>query len=79
MGLATALYFFAPWGPGEGPKGQILNFNYKVNIKDFKPNFVCLLTNVRYKKYQAGFSFGRLRHVSGVGLRVPWGVGGLIT
>ena len=26
----------APWGPGEGPKGQIsLNFNYKVNFKDF--------------------------------------------
>ena len=26
----------APWGPGEGPKGQIsLNLNYKVNFKDF--------------------------------------------
>ena len=26
----------APWGPGEGPKGQIsLNFNYKVNYNDF--------------------------------------------
>ena len=26
----------APWGPGEGSKGQILfNFNYKVNFKDF--------------------------------------------
>ena len=25
-----------PWGPGEGSKGQIsLNFNYKVNFKDF--------------------------------------------
>ena len=25
-----------PWGPGEGPKGQIsLNLNYKVNFKDF--------------------------------------------
>ena len=27
----------APWGPGEGPKGQIsLNLNYKVNFKYFK-------------------------------------------
>ena len=26
----------APWGPREGPKGQIsFNFNYKVNFKDF--------------------------------------------
>ena len=26
----------APWGPDKGPKGQIsLNFNYKVNYKDF--------------------------------------------
>ena len=26
----------APWGLGEGPKGQILlNLNYKVNFKDF--------------------------------------------
>ena len=26
----------APWGPGEGPKGQIsLNLNHKVNFKDF--------------------------------------------
>ena len=26
----------APWGPGEGSKGQISwNFNYKVNFKDF--------------------------------------------
>ena len=32
----------APWDPGEGPKGQIaFNFNYKVNFKDFIPNFVC--------------------------------------
>ena len=36
-----------PWGPREGPKGQIsLNFNYKVNLKGFKPNFMCLLYNI---------------------------------
>ena len=37
---------------------------------------MCLLTNERYKTYQTGFSFGRLGHAPGVGLGVPWGVGG---
>ena len=38
MTYSTAPFFWvpAPWGPGEGPKGQIsLNLNYKVNFKDF--------------------------------------------
>ena len=70
MGRATAIYFGpAPWGPGEGSKGQIsFNFNYKVNFKDL-PNFVCILTNERYKTYQTGFSFCRLGHAPGVGLK----------
>ena len=70
--------FLAP-GPGEGPKGQILlNFKYKVNFKDFKPNFVSLFTNERYKSYQTGFSLGRLGHAPGVGLEGTvgeWGEG----
>ena len=42
--------------------------------KIFKTNFVCLLTNERYKTYQTGFSFSHLGHARGVGL---WGtVGG---
>ena len=32
------------------------------------PNFVCVLTNERYKTYQTGFSFCHLGHVPGVGL-----------
>ena len=36
--------------------------------KIFKPNFVCLLTNERFKTFQTGFSFGRLGHAPGVGL-----------
>ena len=43
--------------------------------KIFKTNFVCLLTNERYKSYQTGFSFGRLGHAQRVGLGVPWGWG----
>ena len=34
--------------------------------KIFKPNFVYLLTNERYKTYQTGFSFDGLCHAPGV-------------
>ena len=37
------------------------------------PNFLCVLTNERYKTYQTGFSFCPLCHAPGVGL---WGAGG---
>ena len=37
MGCAKANFFGpAPWGPGEGSKGQIsFNFNFKVNFQRF--------------------------------------------
>ena len=41
--------------------------------KIFIPNFVCVLTNERYKTYQMGFLFCCLGHAPGVGL---WGTGG---
>ena len=41
--------------------------------KIFIPNFVCVLTNERYKTYQIGFLFCRLVHAPGVGL---WGTEG---
>ena len=41
--------------------------------KIFIPNFVCVLTNERYKTYRTGFSFCRLGHAPGVGL---WDTGG---
>ena len=41
--------------------------------KIFIPNFVCVLTNERYKTYQTGFSFCPLGHAPGMGL---WGAGG---
>ena len=62
----------SPWGLGEGPKGQIsFNLNNKVNFKDFKPDFVFLLTNERYITYHTGFSFSRLGHAQGWDLGVP--------
>ena len=39
----------------------------------FIRNFVCVLTNERYKTYQTGFLFCRLGHAPGVGL---WGTRG---
>ena len=75
MGRAMSIFFWpSPLGHGEGPKGQIsFNFNYKVNFKVFFiPNFVCVLTNERYKTYQTGFSFCCLGHAPGVG----WGAQG---
>ena len=69
------------WVPEEGQKGQIsFNFNYLVNFKDFfLPNFVCVLTNKRYKTYQTEFALCRLGHAPGVVLWdiwVPRGGGG---
>ena len=65
----STLFWPSPWGPGEGPKGQIsLNVNNKVDFKYFKPNFVYLLTNEIYETYQTAFLFCRLGHAPGVGL-----------
>ena len=73
---STIFSVTAPWGLGEGPKGQIsLNLNDKVIFKVFKPNFVILLTNEKYITYQTGFSFGRLGHAQASDLGVPWGWG----
>ena len=41
-------------------------------LKIFIPNFVCVLTNERYKTCQTGFLFCYLGHAPGVGL---WGAG----
>ena len=64
-------FFFAP---GEGSKGQIsFNFNNNVISKIFVPNFVCVLTNERYKTYQTRSLFCCPGNAPGVGL---WGAGG---
>ena len=58
-----------PWGLGEGPKGQILlNFNYKVNLKYFFNQTLCVFPQMKDITYQTGFSFRRLGHAPWVGL-----------
>ena len=70
----TAAHFLAPpLGPWGGAKSSNIITYHKISItmsisKFLKPNFVCLLTNERYKTYQTGFSFGHLRHAPRVGL-----------
>ena len=74
MRCATAHFFGpAPWGHGEGLKGVIsLNFNYKVNFKDFLTK-LCVSSHtckikITYHYNQTEFSFGHLDHAPGVGL-----------
>ena len=71
MGRATAIFFAPP--PGALGKGQKVKYHLisitKSISKIFIPNFVCVLTNERYKTYQMGFSFCPLDHATGVGLR----------
>ena len=75
----TIFWVPAPWGPGEGPKGQISLICITKSIsKIFKPNSVYLLTYERYITYQTEFSFRRLGHAQGWDLGVPWGLGGQI-
>ena len=58
-------------GRGQKVKYQLISITKSIS-KIFIPNFVCVLTNERYKKYQTGFSFCCLGHAPGVGL---WGAG----
>ena len=54
------LFWPRPLGPWGGAKRSNINKYHQIPItksisKIFKPNFVCLLTNERYKTYQTGF------------------------
>ena len=54
MNGARNVKFFgpAPWGPGEGSKGQIsLNFNYIVNVKDFYFQTLCVFSLMKDTKH----------------------------
>ena len=75
-GACNVNFFLAP-PPGALGRGQKVKYHLisitKSISKIFIPNFVCVLTNERYKTYQTGFLFCRLGHAPGVGL---WGTGG---
>ena len=75
-GACNGNFFFCPTpgGPGKWSmvKYHLISITKSIS-KIFIPNFVCVLTNERYKTYQTKFSFCRLGHAAGVGL---WGTGG---
>ena len=54
-------------GRGQKVKYHLISITKSIS-KIFIPNFVCVLTNERYKTYQTGFLFCRLGHAPGVGL-----------
>ena len=77
MNLAcdVKLFFDPPpvaLGRGQKVKFHLISITKSIS-KIFIPNFVCVLTNERYKTYQMGFSFCRLGYAPGVGL---WAAGG---
>ena len=64
LALATAHFGSPPTGAfGKGQKVKYHSISITKSIsKTFKPNYVCLLKDDRYKTYQMGFSFDRLGH-----------------
>ena len=75
LGVQRQTFFGpAPWGPGEGSKGQIsFNFNYKVNLKDFYTKLcVCSHKHIRRDFHSVplvkpqGWDFGVLGGTRGV-------------
>ena len=73
-GVQPQFFFAPPSGAlGRGQKVKYLISIKKSISKTFIPNFVCVLTNERYKTYQTGLLFYHLGHAPGVGLR---GAGG---
>ena len=63
---------FLAMGRGQKVKYHLISIT-KSNSKIFIPNFVCVLTNERYKTYQTGFLFCHLGHAPGMGLGGPGG------
>ena len=76
MIVACNVDFFAP-PPGALRRGQKVKYLISITKSITKicvPNFLCVLTNERYKAYQMEVSFCRLVHAPGVGL---WGAQGV--
>ena len=75
-GACNVKLFLAPppgtLGRGQKVKCYLISITKSIS-KIFIANFVCVLTNERYKTYQTGFLFCPLGHAPGVGL---WSAGG---
>ena len=70
MGQATAKSLWPrPLGCGQKVKYHLILITESIS-KILIPNYVCVLTNERYKTNEMGFSFCHLGHAPG------WGAGG---
>ena len=64
--------FLKSWVGVEKFKYNLISITKSIS-RMFIPNFVCVLTNERYKTYQTGILFCRPGHALGVGLRGDYG------
>ena len=80
--VCNGTFFFgpAPWGPGEGPKGQILlsiiNFQLQSQLQRFLNQTLCVFSQLKYMKHiRRDFHSVAWVMPQGWDLGVPWGVG----
>ena len=76
MGCATAYFTFGPvpWGPGEGPKGQISLISIKKSISKILKPIVCVFSQIKdIKPIRRDFHSVTWVLPKGNGL---WGIGG---
>ena len=83
MGCATAHFFFgpAPWGPWEGPKGQIslniIKFQLLSQFQRFLNQTLCEFSQMKdIKHIRRDFHLAAWVMPQGWDLGVPWGVVG---
>ena len=85
MGRATALFFGpAPWGPWEGPKGQIslniIKCQLQSQFQRFLNPTLCVFSQMKdicLKHIRRGFHLAAGVMPQGWDLGLPWGVGGV--
>ena len=81
MGRGTAHFFGpAPWGPGEGPKGQIsiniIKFQLQSQFQRFLNQTLCVFSQMKdIKHIRQDFHLVAWVMRQGWDLGVPWGVG----
>ena len=80
-GACNGTFFFgpAPWGPGEGPKGQISNdiikFQLLSQFQRFLNQTLCVFSQMKDKKHiRRDFHLAAWVMAQGWDLGVPWGV-----
>ena len=82
-GVCNGIFFFgpAPWGPGEGPKGQIslniIKFQLQSQFQRFLNQTLCVFSHMKDIKHIRRDFHSAWGHAPGVGLRgTAGGLGG---